>query len=53
MKLVQENYKNNNINISLTAYRAIKILKMLIEKPCSNSEIVKELKEDEITKKST
>ena len=53
MKLIQEKLKNSNINISLTAYRAIKILKMLIEKPCSNSEIVKELKEDEITKKST
>ena len=45
--------KNNYTNINITAYRAIKILKMLIEKPCSGAEIISSLQNDEITSKST
>ena len=45
--------KKEKINaINLTAYRAIKILRMLIEKPCSHSEIIENLKNDEITERS-
>lgn len=51
-QLKQQNRLNYS-NISITAYRAIKILKILMEKPRSNSELVDILKNDEITKKST
>lgn len=39
-------------SISLTAYRAIKILKLLLEKPCSANEILDCLKNDIITCRS-
>ena len=45
-----ENLKVNAITI--TAYRAIKILKMLIEKPCSNKEIIEALRKDSVKNKS-
>jgi hypothetical protein len=44
--------KHKSLNISLTAYRAIKILKILIEKPCSQKEIIDYLKSDELTCRS-
>ncbi len=47
---LDKNIKFNSIN--LTAYRAIKIFKMLLEKPCSNHEIIENLQKDEITSKS-
>lgn len=53
MREYSEKLKTQYVNISLTAYRAIKVLKMLIEKPCSNAEIIENLKADEITRKST
>lgn len=40
-------------NISITAYRAIKILMLLIEKPYSALELTDALKNDEITSRST
>ena len=44
--------KTKNTNISLTAYRAIKILKLLMEKPSTSAEIIEVLKQDELTKRS-
>lgn len=44
--------KTKNTNISLTAYRAIKILKLLMEKPSTSAEIIDVLKQDELTKRS-
>ena len=44
--------KNNYSNINITAYRAIKILKLLLEKPCSSSEILDCLSQDEITERA-
>jgi len=52
MFLVQDNQKYNYSNINITAYRAIKILKMLIEKPCSVNELIDCLQQDKITEKS-
>lgn len=40
-------------NISITAYRAIKILKLLLEKPCSHAELQEAIKNDEIINRST
>lgn len=45
-----EKIKINSIN--LTAYRAIKILKLLLEKPCSAEEIIDCLRNDEVTCRS-
>lgn len=45
-----EKYRINAINI--TAYRAIKIFKLLNEKPCSHKEIIENLKQDKITNRS-
>lgn len=47
---LSEKQKINAINI--TAYRAIKILKMLLEKPCVHQELIENLKQDEITSRS-
>lgn len=47
---LSEKQKINAINI--TAYRAIKILKMLLEKPCAHQELIENLKQDEITSRS-
>lgn len=44
--------KSGYINISLTAYRAIKILKLLMEKSSTSAEIIEMLKQDELTKRS-
>lgn len=44
--------KTKNPNISLTAYRAIKILKLLLEKPQTSAEIIDVLKQDELTERS-
>ncbi len=44
--------KSGYSNISLTAYRAIKILKLLMEKPSTSAEIIEMLKQDEITMRS-
>ncbi|MBQ2644807.1 WYL domain-containing protein [bacterium] len=52
MSALYRKQKLNYSNISITGYRAIKILIMLIDKPCSHLEIINALKEDEITKKS-
>jgi len=46
------NIKTKNTNISLTAYRAIKILKLLMEKPSTSDEIIEVLKQDELTMRS-
>lgn len=46
------NFKTKNTNISLTAYRAIKILKLLMEKPSTSAEIIEVLKQDELTMRS-
>ncbi len=46
------NVKTKNNNISLTAYRAIKILKLLMKKPAANNEIMEVLKQDELTNRS-
>lgn len=55
MSISKTNFKTkiNYSNISITAYRAIKILKLLIEKPRSSAEIIGYLQKDEITNKST
>lgn len=44
--------KTKNTNISLTAYRAVKILKLLLEKPQTSAEIIDVLKQDELTERS-
>lgn len=51
LQLKQQN-KLNYSNISITAYRAIKILKLLMDSPRSNAEIIEILKNYEITSKS-
>lgn len=45
--------RQSTTNISLTAYRAIKILKLLLQKPCSHDDIVNYLQEDENTARYT
>ncbi|MCR5261217.1 MAG: WYL domain-containing protein [Candidatus Gastranaerophilales bacterium] len=52
MFVIQDNQKYNYSNINITAYRAIKILKMLMEKPCSVNELIDSLQQDSITEKS-
>ncbi len=42
----------NEINISLTAYRALFILALLMSKPHTRDELIKELKENPLTRKS-
>ena len=41
--------KTNIYKISLTAYRAVKLLELLIEKPCSGDDIIEYFKQDNIT----
>lgn len=46
------NFQVNTSKISLTAYRAIKLLKMLLNSPCSSEEIIEEFAKDSITERS-
>ena len=46
------NFLVNTSKISLTAYRAIKLLKMLLNSPCSSKEIIEEFVKDSITERS-
>lgn len=46
------NVKTKNNKISLTAYRAIKILKLLMKKPSTSNEIMEVLKQDGLTNRS-
>lgn len=43
---------NNELNISLTAYRALFLLAILMEEPCSAEDIIEQFKNNPITRKS-
>ena len=46
------NFQVNTSKISLTAYRAIKLLEMLLNSPCSSEKIINSFSKDPITERS-